>query len=875
MSSSDPAASAPFDPQAQPLVSQGGEAQLLSRRYAPRSQAYDEMVDPEGAFRPAWRHFAAIIDELGAAELVRRWEQARDLIHEHGVSFNVYGDAQGLDRPWQLSPLPVLVAPDEFAALSRGLTQRAALLDRLLADLYGPRRCLSEGWLPPELVLGHPGFLRPCVGVRPPGGRWLHLYGADLIRVPSGGWQVLVDRTQAPSGAGYALENRIVVSRVLAEAFRSCNVQRLALFFRTMRESLSSLAPRARDNPRIVLLSPGPFNATYFEQAFLAQYLGFQLVEAADLTVRDGRVWLRTLGGLHQVDVILRRLNDDYCDPLELRAESTLGIPGLLEAVRTGGVAVANALGSGICQTTVMAPFLPVLCRGLLGEDLALPSVPAYWCGDRDAREHVLANLDRMVVRPAFPTGATRPVFGERLSAADREALAGEIRAQPGSFVAQERMLPSTTPMIAGDALDSRPLVLRTFLTARAGGDPIAAGAGGYEVMPGGLSLVAGNHDDLEISVQRGAGSKDTWVLSDGPISTFSMLRPPTQPVRLSRGGSDLPSRAADNLFWLGRYAERADSIARLGRALGLRVAEQNAGRLPEGNELRALFRALAAHTLATPVVAAAMETDPPERVLREALFGADRPGTLREVVRATCRTGGVIRDRISMDTWRILTELDRQARDAERGEARRGPGGVAARLDRMISTLAAFSGLAMDSMTRGDGWRFLDMGRRLERAANIAVLLGETLLTAGEREGPLLEAVLEVADSGITYRRRYLASLQPAPVADLLMVDETNPRSVAFQLASLGDHLAQLPRERSSAYRASDERLVLASLSRLRLADVETLSAPDADGRRAGLAALITELRRDLPALSDALTSSYFNHVAVSRQLAAAGGES
>ncbi|MES1171849.1 MAG: circularly permuted type 2 ATP-grasp protein [Bacteroidota bacterium] len=843
---------------------------FLSQRYSGRAGAYDEMLGPDGSVREAWQPFVRFLDGLGSIDLRRRWEQAQQLIHENGVSFNVYGDALGMERPWRLSPIPVLVGPTEFAALSVGLTQRALVLDRLLADLYGPRHALTKGWLPPEIVLGHPGFLRACVGTTPPMGRWLHLYAADLARLPTGEWHVMTDRTQAPSGAGYALENRIIVSRVFPDAFRDCNVQRLALFFRSMREMLTALAPHNRDNPRIVLLSPGPYNATYFEQAFLAQYLGYQLCDGGDLTVRNGRVYLKTLGGLHVVDVILRRLNDDFCDPLELRADSTLGIPGLLESVRAGNVAVANALGSGVLQTSAIAPFLPRLCRELLGEDLKLPSVESWWCGDRASLSHVLDHLDQMVFRPAAPAGFTQPIFGERLTIAEREELRSRVRARPAAFVAQHRVQLSTTPLLDGEGLHPRQLLQRAFLVAR---------GNSYAVMPGALSLVAGSPDDVEISVQRGAGSKDTWVISEGPVSTFSLLRPPSQPVQLSRGGGDLPSRDADNLFWLGRYSERADTIARLGRTLSLRLPDQPDPQTVEQGELGALLRALASVTLAAapgagPLAAkadAGADARLPERLLLDALFSTQRWSTLRGTVRETHRVAGIIRDRISMDTWRIVTALDQQMREADRGTGRRMLAAVPARLDRLLMTLAALSGLAMDGMTRGEGWRFLDMGRRLERATNVVTLLKETLTvpTASDREGPLLEAVLEVADSSITYRRRYLASLQAAPVVDLLLMDETSPRSVAFQLVALGDHLPKLPREPGRAGRNIEDRLVLASLSRVRLADVEAICVAQADGTRPGLAALLDELGRELPALSEALSGSYLNHATVSRQLA------
>jgi uncharacterized circularly permuted ATP-grasp superfamily protein len=528
---------APADPAAAPARASAAAPPSDSlRAYAARSAPTDEAGDG-GAVRPAWRAFAERFDALGPEELARRWEQARHLIHDNGVSFNAYGDAKGMERPWPLGPMPIVVGPDDFASVERGLRQRARLYDALLADIYGPQRLLEEGLVPAELVLGHPGFLRPCRGVRPPGGRFLHFYAADLVRGAGGAWSVLADRTQAPSGSGYTLENRIIVSRLLPEEFRECHVERLAPYFRGVRRNLASLAPHAKDNPRVVLLSPGPYNATYFEHAFLAQYLGYMLVEGADLTVRDACVYLKTLGGLHRVDVVMRRLNDDFCDPLELRADSALGVPGLLQAVRDGNVAVANALGTGVTQTAALMPFLPGICRALLDEELALPAVETWWCGEPRVLAHVLAELPDMVIKPAFPMGRTEPIFCDELDAAALEQLRARLRANPSAWAAQRRATLSTTPLWEAGGLQPRRLLLRTFAVADAS-DPA-----GYRVMQGGLGVVAARDQRHDISIQRGATSQDTWVVAAGPVSTLSLLRPAGAPVELSRGGGDLPSQ--------------------------------------------------------------------------------------------------------------------------------------------------------------------------------------------------------------------------------------------------------------------------------------------------------------------------------------------
>jgi len=845
------------------------EAYDPASQYFPRPGTFDEFVEPgrdpgQWTVRPQWRTFFDRLAALGPTELRRRWREALHLIHENGVSYNVYGDERGMERPWSLSPVPVLVAADDWAQLAAGVAQRARLLDRLLADLYGPQRSLVEGWLPPELVFRNPSFLRPLHGVSLPRARWLPLYGVDVVRAPDGRFMVLADRTQAPSGAGYALENRIVVTRALPDLFRECNVERLALFFRTLQDTLARLAPHNRDNPRVVLLTAGPHNASYFEQAYLAQYLGYTLAGGGDLTVRDDRVYLKTLSGLQLVDVILRRVNDDFCDPLELRPETLLGVPGLVQAVRQGTVALANPLGSGLLQTAAMLPYLPGIARHLLGEELQLPSAETFWCGDAQHLPRVLQRFEHLVLKPAFPDAVTHPVFLSLLSSAERETWRARVLAHPRDWVAQEQIVASTTPMLHGDHLSPRTLVLRSYAVALGMKD-------GYAVMPGALSRVAATTDNPEVSMQTGAGSKDTWVPSTGPVSSFSLL-PPAHAVELTRGGSDLPSRAADDLYWLGRYAERAEGIARLARVFAARLREAPEGAtLTPDSELGALYRALVAETeLQVPSVGA-IEVGRPLPVVEEqllaALLDAGRAGSFAAVAQRVLRTARMVRDRLSADTWRVLTALD-ELRPPPGSERAVPVATAAALLDRMVLALAAFAGLATESMTRGQAWRFVDMGRRIERAGAGVLLLESTLVTPlPEREAPLLEALLDVADSGMTYRRRYRATLLPAPVLDLLLTDETNPRAVIFQLRELTRHLEALPVSATTGVRSPQLRIAQSALAELDLADVEALSAVEG-GRRKALAELLASLGRKIPALSDSLSSSYLSHAVVSRNL-------
>ncbi len=823
----------------------------FSRGYPLLPGVGDEMVEPGGGLRPHWRGFVRLLDELGPRELRRRWAQARSLIHENGITHNIYGDPNGLDRPWRLDFLPLLIPAGQWDGLSEGLAQRARLLDRLLADLYGPACTVAEGLLPPELVYGNPGFLRACHGMTPPLGRWLHLYAGDVVRTADGGFEVLSDRTQAPSGAGYSLENRIVLSRVLPSVFRECNVRRLAPFFSSLRDSLAEIGPAHRDSPRVVLLTPGPYNETYFEHVYLARYLGYTLVQGNDLTVRDARVYLKTLGGLQPVDVILRRVDDDFCDPLELYPESFLGVPGLLMAAREGNVAIANALGSGVLQAPGFLPFLPVLCRRLLDEDLRLPSVRTWWCGDGPSRAYVLDHLVGLVIKPALPTTGTDPVFGSDLSPEELGELAAKIRSNPAEFVAQEQSMVRSTPALEDDGVCPRRFGVRAYL---------ARHRDGYAVMPGGLARIPWSAESLMVSMQKGGGSKDTWILTDGPVAETTLLAPAFQPVALSRGGGDLPSRIADDLFWLGRYTQRADSTVRIARAALSRMIDVSgvAARVAVGALSRALNGPPAAGSI--------------DQELIGAVFGPPGTGGLRLTTASIYRLARVLRDRISVDSWRILQGIEREV-SRFRVDADEPFTGVLDLLDGLVASFAAFDGFSIDSMMRDQAWRFLDLGRRLERGIVVARLLRDTLVDAAEDEGTLLEAILEVTDSSLTYRRRYLTRLETHALADLLLADETHPRSVAYQAAEIVKHLDSLPHEWIHPREGEDRRRALQVRTSLQLADVAA-ACRVTDGRRAGLETLLGATLEELSLLAEAIARIYFTHAAVPRGLRAPGEE-
>ena len=822
---------------------------LLSR-YQRAAGAFDELLAADGEIFPHYAKLMGELEQFGAAELSRRTDACQRFVREHGITYNVYGDPRGMERPWRLDPVPFVIAPEEWQKLETGLIQRATLLNKILADCYGAQDLIRSRWLSPALVFGQPDFLRPCHGIRVPGDTFLHFYAADLSRSPDGRWWVVSDRTQIPTGAGYALANRLVTSRILPEPFRDNHVHRLAGFFLAAQNALGQLAPRQAERARVVMLTPGPHNETYFEQAYLARYLGYMLVEGQDLTVRDNHVFLKTLSGLERVDVILRRVDDDFCDPLELRNDSILGVPGLVEAVRAGNVVMANALGSGLVQSPAFMSFLPGLCRHLLGEELKLPSVATWWCGQKAAREHVLKNLDRLVVKPAFRTHLN-------IAEAERDELRRRIEFDPDLFVAQERVEHSTAPVWRQDSLAPQPVSLRAFL--------VADGKGGYCVMPGGLARVSPDSGGKFISMQTGGSSKDTWIPSATPVAELTLLHGGNQNIELRRTGNNLPSRLADNFFWLGRYSERADATSRLLRSALLRFnPERTGGALPLLTPLL--------QTLETQGQLPGIATKPElwtnaevfEAELLAAIFDAEREGSLRQTAEQLQRLAMLVRDRTSNDMWRVLSQIDDRLATPPPKQVMLA-GDAVGILNQTLMGLAAFHGLARENMTRAQAWRFLDMGLRIERALYLCTLLDATLHSPDAENPSLLEAILEVVDSSITFRSRYnLLPTVPA-VFDLVLLDDKNPRSVLFQIKQLVKHFDKLPKERGDT--ASPGKTILANcLARLERSDARELASSSSNWRESALAATIRETLRALPQLSDAIAASYFAHSAISR---------
>jgi len=801
---------------------------MLCRARAVEPGHYDELREADGSLRPAWQAFAA---HLGAPldDLGRRQGLLARQIQEDGVTYNVYNAQGGPSRPWSLEALPLIMSPSDWAALAQGVAQRASLLNRVLDDVYGEQSVLKDALLPSALVLGHPSYLRGLLGVKPPGGVYLHVVAFDLVRGPDGAWWVVSQRTQAPSGLGYVMQNRLIVSRLFPEAYRAMNVQHLASAYRRLVDTMTELAGPCAGGatPRLALLTPGPYNETYFEHAYLARYLGLPLVEGGDLIVRDEGLFLKTVQGLEPIHGLLRRLDDDFCDPLELRADSTLGIPGLMQAVRAGRVVLANALGTGFLESPAVHGFLPALSRRLLGQELALPSLPTWWCGESAAWADVREDLNERVIRPTYPHAGTPgfgspqlrqsfdAVIGRTLTPAALASWQARVDQDPAAYTVQNFVPYPQAPVWSGAGLSMRGASLRVYA--------LADGQGGWQVLPGGMTRIA-TRDAGPVSMQLGGSSLDTWVLTDEPVDTFSMLPASIRLDELMQRQRPVASRTGENLFWMGRYTERTEQQLRLVQTL---ITLSSGDDDTDDKVVRALSELALSQGLVPPGTPSLSQSPRVfERAALEALTD-DRAEqgafSLGYNLGALARSAQSLRERLSPEHARLLRAMgsDFQQRvalasvlpsragevpegsdapaSADAPEAPRSLTQLHEALEHLGMQLAAVTGAQTDRMTRDAGWRLLTVGRLVERLTGYAGIL-KLFWESGALAHPQgFDLALDLFDSAITFRARFQRRLEVPALLALLVMDETNPRALACVLRRLRTELVKLPERGAS----------------------------------------------------------------------------
>ncbi|MDE1991460.1 MAG: circularly permuted type 2 ATP-grasp protein [Rhizobiaceae bacterium] len=771
----------------------------------------DEMVDNTGAVRPVWQNLLAALTRMPEKELLERFARADRYLRDAGVFYRAYG-AKGLsERSWPISHIPVLIDEREWQALSEGLRQRADLLEEIIADIYGDNRLVNEGLLPPALIGANPEFLRPLAGVKPADGHYLHFLAFEVGRGPDGNWWVLADRAQAPSGAGFALETRVATTRAFSDIYAETNVHRLASFFGAFRDALQGVKRSAEG--RIAVLTPGPANETYYEHAYIARYLGFMLLEGEDITVVNDQLMVRTVAGLRPISVLWRRLDASYSDPLELNQQSHIGTPGMVQALRAQAVTIVNALGSGILETRALLAFMPTICRHLRGEDLKLPSIATWWCGQEAEREHVAANIEKMVIGPAYSCmpffdDNGQSVLGSTLRSTAKESISEWLTTDGHKLVGQEVVTLSTTPAWVNGKLRPRPMSLRVFA---------ARTENGWQIMPGGFARIGSGDDVAAIAMQSGGAAADVWIVSDKPVARHTLL--PTEESFTRNMPVSLPSRAADNLFWLGRYIERAEGALRILRAWHGRYAEAADPSQPLLADVSAYLEAV--------------DIDTSEPV----------PDSLLRNIDSAVYSASNIRDRFSPDGWLALNDLAKTARRFK--EKVKAGDDASHAMTILLRKLAGFAGLVHENMYRFTGWRFLSLGRYIERGLHMTRLMGH--MSGPEAPDGALDMLLEIGDSVMTHRRRYNVNTARLTVTDLLALDPLNPRSILFQMNEIHREVEQLPNAFINGQMSPFYREAMRLHSGLAVMTPETMNDE-----------VYKRMERELERLSDLLAQTY-----------------
>lgn len=807
--------------------------------YAPHTGRRDEMVDRSGAVRAPWQGVHEALMGSGAERLRADAARIQRTLHSHGATFHLDG---GDPHRWSLDPIPMVLERSEWSRVGRALAQRARVLELVLADVFGDGQLMRSGLLPIDAIVTHRDYLRPCIGVPVGGGRHLVQYAADLARTPQGSFVVLADRTQAPSGAGYSLENRDVLSSSYRELLRSGGVEPLHSWFSTLRASLAELAPPGVEDPRIVMLTPGPLSETYFEHGLLSRTLGYTLVQSADLTVRDGHVFLKSVTGLEPVHVILRRQDAEWCDSLELRGDSLLGIPGLVEAARRRNVSVVNPLGSGLAENPALLACIGELTRVLLGEEPLIDAAPTWWCGHPSGRSHVLANLSSMVIKFTNRGRGRQSIFGRLMSTAQLKSLGERIRARPHLYVGQEEQLLPTAPTFDGQTVVPRYAVQRAFLVAD---------GGGFAWMDGGLTRVAAQPG--EVTMSTGGLSKDTWIVAPPEELSWAGRRAihlPQVDLRAS-----VTSSAAESMYWMGRNLERCEAVIRLVRAV-----ERTLALWPE---LRDEAGGAWITTTAAAIDALAGADEPPRSstppvASDDALLDPHRERSLVTSLGFLVEGSRSVRELLSTDAWSVFAELE-----VTHGQLRSGGRiGALELAESALVPLNAISGIMAESMVRDPGWRFFDLGRRLERSMLLCQLVGATLVDAPDEaiSAPLYETVLAAWDCLGAYRRRHRSDVERAEMLALLFEDASNPRSARFQLDSMVEDLEAMP---DVAAGADSLRAEVASL--VTLVDhpgAATLGGSEHTGAGGSLELAVQTLFARIGEVADRVELDYFAQV-------------
>lgn len=835
----------------------------LLQAYQQEINSYDETVGTNGLVKPYWHQLFTSLEKLGIGELEVRNQEIINRLRENGVTYNVYESTDGLNRPWLLDPIPFLIEQKEWQLITKGLKQRALLLDLILKDIYGPQRLIKDAILPPELVFANTGFFRPCFDLKLPSQNQLILYAADMARGPDGRMWLMDNRTQAPSGLGYTYENRRIMSKLLPELTEGMFVGRLSPFFNHINQTVTKLANYEKENPKVVYLTPGPNNETYFEHAYLASYLGYTLAQGDDLLVRNGAVWLKSIDGLEKVDVIIRRVDDDWCDPLELREDSRLGIPGLLHAIRSGNVSVINPPGASVLENSALLAFMHNIARYFLGEELIMPSIATWWCGQKKELNFVLDNLDKLIIKKANRKQKFRSVYGKQLSKEQLAELKQSILRDPHEFVAQEEVSLSTTPSLINGKIEPRFASLRAFLVSE-GND--------YYMMQGGLTRSSAEKDRYVISNQYGGVSKDTWIVSDTPkdIGDKIVIKNKTAIAAYS----SLPSRSAENLFWVGRYGERTMATVKFLKIVINALTENVDFRGTFKSEyIDILLKSTTHLTLTYPGFTEEKEEAGRKNIYQEIgelIHHTKKSGTIASSLSSFLHNVLSVSDKWNHDTRRVLNLIENSLKKTQSIDYN-NPNNIQNVLDKLHIRLFTFYGIQTESMPRDRSYYLLESGKLIERILSRICILRAffSFKTEENVENELIEAALTNHYLLVHYRQLYKTNFSLETMLDMVLLDDKLPYSIAYQLDALAICLAQLPKTDSSFRLNEAQKAVLEASTKIKLANISQLMVSKSPVQfRRNLDRLLSNVSELTASVTITLTNAYFAHTIIQNVL-------
>ncbi|GGC11942.1 circularly permuted type 2 ATP-grasp protein [Dyadobacter sediminis] len=825
----------------------------LLQSYQSGLSSYDEVLDLNGRIKPYWKALFSTMEKLGIDELQNRNKEIVNKLRENGVTYNVYGTPDGLNRPWQLDPIPFLIEQKEWNGIAKGLQQRAVLLDLILKDLYGPRNLIKDGIIPAELVFDNAGFFRPCTDIKLSSDKQLTLFAADMARGPDGQMWLVDNRTQAPSGSGYTLENRIVMSKLLPELADGMYVSKLSPYFNSLQNTVLKLSDKSKEAPNIVYMTPGPNNEAYFEHAYLASYLGYTLAQGDDLLVRNGSVWLKSIEGLQKVDVIIRRIDDDWCDPLELREDSRLGVPGLLQAIRMGNVQVLNAPGSSVLENHAFHAFMGNICTYFLGEKLIMPSVATWWCGHVKELNYVLSHMDELIIKKANRKTKFRSIYGRLLSASEKDELKRMISQKPHEFIAQQEISLSTTPSLIDGNIVPRYAALRAFLVAN---------GNEYHVMQGGLTRSSPVKDRFVISNQYGGLSKDTWIVSDktGEVPEKIVY---TAPASVNKHIS-LPSQSAENLFWIGRYCERTMAVIKfMNITINVLNLDRNFGGSAKQEHIKILLQSLTHLSATYPGFLEEEErmSDPYKEII-DLVSNTNRPGSIASSISSFLNAVSAVRNQWNMETWRIVDLIDNGFQEI-RNAGHMNSNNIQKTLDGLFNNMFTFLGIIAESMPRDNSFLLLETGKLIERIlSRISVIQSNFgVKNSSGVENELIEATLINHHLLVSYRQIYKSHLSVEAMLDMILLEKTLPFSLVYMLDELKSNLGRLPSTTRGERLNDAQKYVLQASTLIKLADIPALSKSNGKSDRSELFELLSEVSRLISSVSVNLTNMYFSH--------------